>query len=344
MRVLYIDHPESDQLAAIVYMGLCQELGSENVIDWPWKHTYHGENYEGPIPYDPPGSRGTAAPFSWMVPINGRRWSDDEVYKRIDEFDLVILASPRAYNTADLTRLISRVGRAVIKKLVHVDGEDYTAIRWDLVEQFHPSVYFKLSAVEHPLEVYHAAKAKMERLVRIVPFPQASPLPCPNPVTKDIDVVFFGGGNWQPYRREGVQPTGPSQRLMLETRLRREFASFAGGYVGHVEYMVALNRAKVAVCVGGAGIEPLRTYEILSCPGTLLARERIQVISPYPLLDGINHVGFDGTNQDDIVRVVREALADEPRRTTLASEGNRLLREHYTPLARARQLLEESFK
>jgi hypothetical protein len=344
VKVLYITHPEPDQLEAIVYMGLCRELGAENVVDWQWKHTYHGQVYEGPIPYDPPGSRGTAAPFPWMIPQDTRAWGEEEVVARIGEFDLIVLASPRAYNIRDLGRLIGRVGRSALKRLVHIDGEDYTTVRWDLVEQFRPDVYFKLSMVPEPVECYHAHKARVFGSVRVAPFPQASPLPSPAPVAKDLDVVFFGGGSWQPHRREGIPPSEPSQRPVLEARLRREFPSFAGGYVGHEEYMATLNRARVAVCVGGSGIEPLRTYEILSCPGTLLARERIPVISPYPLVDGVNHVAFDGTNQDDCVRVIREALADEPRRARIAAEGNRLLNEHYTPQARAKQLLEESFR
>jgi hypothetical protein len=279
-----------------------------------------------------------------MIAQPTRAWSDAEVFGDIGMFDLVVLASPRAYNTRDLARLIDRVGRPALKRLVIVDGEDYTTVRWDLVEWFRPSVYFKLSLVEHPLEYYLDAKARVAHTVRVVPFPQATPLPSPAPVAKDLDVVFFGGGSWQPHRREGVPLTEPSQRPVLEALLRQEFSSFMGGYLGHAEYMAALNRARVAVCVGGSGIEPLRTYEILSCPGTLLARERIPVISPYPLVDGENHVAFDGTNKSDIVRVVREALADEPRRERIAADGNRLLNAHYTPLARAKQLLEEAFK
>jgi Glycosyl transferases group 1 len=343
VKILYIDHPEPDQLSALVYMGLVQELGAENVVDWPWKHTFHGQVYEGPIPYDPPGSRGTAAPFPWMIPSPGRIWNDEEVFDRVNEFDLTVLAAPRAYSIRDLSRLINRTGHP--RRLVMTDGEDYTTVRWDVVERFRPSVYFKLSLVESPLEFYLDSKARVAHTVRVVPFPQAAPLPSPAPVPKDLDVVFYGGGNWQPHRRENVQPTEPSQRPVLEAKLRAEFPAFAGGHnLGHDEYMATLNRAKVAVCVGGSGIEPLRTYEILSCPGTLLAREKIPVISPYPLVDGVNHVAFDGTSMDDIVRVVRQALEDEPRRERIAAEGNRLLQEHYTPQARAKQLLEESFR
>jgi hypothetical protein len=341
VRVLFIDHVEPDFLAAVTYMGLCQELGAENVVDWPWKHSYHGQTYKGPIPYPPPMDRGSTAPFPWMQPQAARAWQDEEVFARIGEFDLIVLASPRAYNTMALERLIACVGRGALRKLVLVDGEDYTATRWDYVERLRPSVYFKLSMVPKPFEVYHDAKARMAGQTRIVPFPLATPLGELPAVDKTIDVVFFGGRNWRSKRQEGV-PVGPPESEPLKARLAAEFPGFVGGFLGYDEYLATTNRAKIAVCVGGSGVEPMRTYEILSCPGTLLVRERIEVIAPYPLVDGVHYVGFDGP--DDLPDVIRRCLADEPMRARVAATGNQLLRDRYTPLARGRQLLEESFR
>ena len=341
MKILYLDHVEADYLSAIVYMGLCQELSTDNVVDWPWKATFHGQNYEGPIPYDPPNNHGVTAPFPWMEPQAGRSWSDDEVCARIHEFDLVVLASPRAYNVAALARLIDRVGRAALRNLVLVDGEDYTTVRWDLVDQFRPSVVFKLSTVAEPYEVYHEQKARLSPTTKVVAFPLASPFVGIQPVEKTLDVAFLGGSNWRTVRQEGV-PASPVAKAALESRLAREFSSFIGGTLPHAEYMATLNRAKVAICVGGSGIEPMRTYEILACPGTLLVRERISVLSPFPFIDGLNHAAFDGASHDDVVRVVRSYLEREPARARLAAAGNDFLRAHFTPRARARQLLKES--
>jgi hypothetical protein len=340
MKILFIDHVEPDFLAAVVYMGLRQEFGhQESVVDWPWKASYHGQNYEGPIPYDPPNDRGVTSPFPWMPAHDGRAWSDDEVTSRIGEFDLVLLASPRAYNVAALGRLVDRVGRRAIRKLALMDGEDYTAVRWDMVERFRPEMYFKLSMVSKPYEVYHDAKARMAGSVRLLPLPLASPHAGIAPAPKDIDVVFFGGTNWRPNRQEGVA-AGPPQNGVLLERLRGEFPSFQGGHLGFEQYMATLSRAKIAVCVGGSGLEPMRTYEILSCPGTLLARERIDVISPYPFVAGVDHVGW--TNADELCAVLRQYLADEPARAQIAETGNRFLRDFHTPKARAQYLIREA--
>jgi hypothetical protein len=333
MKVLFLDHPEADYLAAILYTGLCQELGPENVVDWPRKCTYHGENYEGPIPYPP--HTGVSSPFDWFQAQPNSTWTDQEIYDRAHEFDLVILASPRAYNVAALDDLIARCGRAALKRFVFVDGEDYTTNRWDLIDRFRPSVYFKLSVTKTPFEIYVEQKPRLEALVRIVPFPLASPVHDVPSVPKEFDVAFFGGDNWQ--------SGGPAARAALSIRLAAEFPNIVDRRASHAEFISSVAKAKIAVSVGGWGTEPLRTYEILSCPDTLLVREDVDSITPYPFVNGVVTVNFNVGDVEEIVRSVGYYLHHEEDRRRIAQAGNEFLQKHYTPQARARQLLEEAF-
>lgn len=346
MRVLYLEHPTPDLLAAVLYKGLCEEIGPENVVDHPWKAIYHGVAYEGE------GS--VHHQFPWLPVVTAWQRSDEVIAESIGGFDLVVLASPRPDNTAALQRLIDRVGRSALRKLALVDGEDYTATRWDLIERFRPDVYFKLSMVPSPFEVWATEKARVEGSVRVVPFPLACPTAPMAPEPKTIDVAFLGGNYWRPaaLRREGVVWTGPSEReykAALDARLSREFRSYLGSVkerpIPHGEFMSLLNRSRIAICVGGHGIEPMRTYEILACHETMLVRERIPVIAPHPLVEGVHCAMFDtkdGFDHEEVVHVVRRHLDDEDRRVRIAKAGNALLRERYTPRARARQLLSES--
>ena len=333
MKVLFIDHPEADYLAAILYAGLCQELGPENVVDWPRKCTYHGENYEGPIPYPP--HTGVSSPFDWFQAQPEQIWTDQEIFERIHEFDLAILASPRDYNVAALDNLIAHCGRASLKRFVFVDGEDYTTNRWDLIDRFRPSVYFKLSVTQNPFEIYFEQKARLEAHVRLVPFPLASPVHDVPPVPKEFDVAFFGGNNWQ--------SGGAVAREVLSKRLAAEFPNIIDRRVSHAEFISLVAKSKIAVSVGGHGTEPLRTYEILSCPDTLLVRENVDSITPYPFVNGVVTVNFGVGDIEEIVRSVRHYLHHEEDRQRIAAAGNEFARKHYTPRARARQLLEESF-
>jgi hypothetical protein len=120
------------------------------------------------------------------------------------------------------------------------------------------------------------------------------------------------------------------------------FPSFIGGYLGYSEYLAAVNRAKDRDQRRWArpGTDP--HYEILSCPGTMLVRERISVITPHPLIDRVHCAMFDGRDHDEVVRVIRHHLDREDERQRVAAAGNAFLREHYTPRPRARQLLAEA--
>jgi hypothetical protein len=360
MKILYLDHPEPDYLSTLLYLGLCQTLGPDAVVDYPYKKTFHGLVHEYPSIYQTgPGSPDwrmtdagpveTRKPLDWMVAQPGREWSRDEVVAalRAAHFSLVILASPRTYNTAALADLIGAIGRDKMPPLVLVDGEDYTTIRWDYVERFRPRVYFKTSFVREPFRSYDAEEARMTGLVRIVPFPMASTTGPIAARPKDIDVAFLGGNNWRPGRVEGRDPT-PLGRQALVDHLAGTFQSFVGGNVAdRTQYLDTLARARVAVCVGGSGAEPLRTYEILSCPDTLLMRERINVIAHQPLVDGKTHIGWSTTKEPpfdftEVVDRIHWALDHEQERLAIAREGNAFCAEHYTPRARARQLLTEA--
>ena len=337
MRVLFLDHPEADNLTALVYLGLCQELGADSVVDWPWQPTFHGEVFRGQVPSTP---NGVAAPFPWMPPQQNKRWSDEDVLSKINEFDLVILASPRQYNSARLESLIARFGRGGLRRLVMMDGEDYTSIRWDLVNKFKPSVYFKVSLVREPLEVF--AKQKTSGC-RVVPFAMATTatdlVECP----KDIDACLLGGGNWRGPHREGVRENRPLLKPLYERRLIEEFAGsykVVTGGLPYSEYLTVLSRAKVAVTLGGHGIEPVRSYDTLAAPGTLLLRASNDHIAPAPLLHGVNCATFHSL--DEMVQLTRHFMIHDDERVTIAKRGRDLVQEHYTPRARARHLLREA--
>ena len=351
MKILYLEHQIPNFLADLLYKGLCEELGASSVVDHPWKFLYHGISYEG--------EGRVTAPFRWMPAADPREaaWpqSDESVADKIASFDLVVLASPREQNVLALQRIIDRVGRGALRRFVIVDGEDYTSVRWDLVERFRPDVYFKLSMVPEHLvfELYPELKVRLAPHTKVVAFPLACPTKPLEPVSKDIDVSFLGGSHWHPasLRKEGVEWRGPSAtqyRAALIDRLSKEFPSFVGS-VANIEYdkfMSLLNRSKVAVCVGGHGIEPFRTYEILSCPETLLCRERIPVIAPHPLVEGIHCAMFDtgdGFDHEEIVSKIRYYLDHDQVRIEVAQAGNALAQEHYTLKARVRQLLGEVF-
>src|SRR5271168_2378724 len=94
-RVLFCDHPEDDFLAGVLYLGFCQELGPENVVDFPYKGSYHGEVHRYPSIYgSDSGSRpweswnqgaGCTAPFAWMPSTPGRVRAFAEIVQELTD-------------------------------------------------------------------------------------------------------------------------------------------------------------------------------------------------------------------------------------------------------------------
>ena len=337
MRVLYCDHPEADFLSGVLYMGLCEELGADQVVDYPPKDSFKGKVHYYPSPYthaawpaddidipswqklakEAPEGVGCTAPFEWMTAQSTRSWSRDEVVAGLKskDFDLVILASPRKYNSQALTDLTESVGRSAMPPIVLVDGEDYSQIRQDLADTFGVKVYFKRELLPG------AGRGGL----RVEPFPFASPVPARAAVAKTIDVLFIGGGSW-PGRQVAVDA--------LRNAFGERFVRGAG--YSYSQYLDAIASARVAVSVRGHGYDTLRYWEIPSFD-TLLVADRQPVIRPFPFQHGVHALFFDTTHE--LVEAVRCALEDEPWQRRLALAGNSWLRAHHTARARARQLL-----
>lgn len=344
MRVLYLDHPEADYLSALVFRGLCEELGPENVVDWPWMPHFHGQVSEPMVPYGPGGSpiKGVCGPYSWMPKNEQAAWSDERVLAELSSFDLVILASPRAYNT----QRMRTIDRSRLRRFVMLDGEDYTTPRWDLIQEFQPSVYFKTSLVPNPPDPYPSQRTAMQSRVRVVPCPLTTSFFEPPFAEKQYDVCFLGGSNWFGSRREGVEENRTPVKAVVEAELRRRLpnARLMLGHVPYDQYTPLLAASRIAICVSGHGLEGMRTFEAMSCPDTLVVREALPQITPWPMVDGEHCVTYQ--NHEEIAGLCETVLdplhAGSLKR--ISKNGFDLVWQHYTPRTRARYILDEAFK
>lgn len=335
MKVLFLDHPEADYLAAILFIGLCQELGADNVVDYPPKPSYHGQVHRYPACY-PVGSvgvqqegvEGVTAPFAWMPDVSKDEppWAKALPWTRADviaglqrhHFDLLIVASPRRRALEAFADLRDAVGRWQMPTTVLIDGEDYADIRTDAIALTQPHLYFKreLSFTGHAAGV------------RVLPCPFASPLEARPPVEKTVDVMFLGGATW------------PGRQAVAEV-LQREFGQRAvvGGSHGFEEYISLLQRSKVAVSMRGHGYDTLRFWEIPSFD-TLMIADRLPIHKPDPFLDEIHCLYFGDAGE--LIQRVRKALAEPEWASRIARTGNAHLRAKHTARARVLYILKES--
>lgn len=328
MRVLWISEPPGlDYLAAFVFLGLVEELGADSVVEWPFQHAYRDLG---------------ALPFAWLGGrvAPAREWTASEVLG--GGFDLV-LASVRPSSIARLRQLIAARGRPAHFALL--DGEDSTHLEWGLVQEFRPDVYFKTSLsttewVHHPRE-----RVAMRDTTRVVCTPLCTTFGTVEPAPKTIDVCFLGGNHWNGPRREATAEDRPRLKPILEHELRAKLRGFrlVTGNLPHGEFKVSVAESRIFVSPGGFGLEAVRTYEAMSCPDTLVIREDIaQHLTPWPFVHRATCLTF--RQHDEVPELCRIWLAREEERLAIARRGTELIQAHYTPRARARQILEESFR
>lgn len=129
MKILYVDHTDSNYGSSILYKGLCEVLGHDNVIDYPANGAYHGS----PV-----------WPFQPNYPE--KAWDG--------EMDLIVLATPRPHALETL-KTLERL--PYDRPFVFVDQEDYSSFNWDIYNEYKPLCCFKRSFqdfVEKPDNCY----------------------------------------------------------------------------------------------------------------------------------------------------------------------------------------------
>lgn len=348
MKVLYVDHPEADYLAAQLYIGLCQELGKENVIDYPYKDSYHGrvhtyasiyETDPGPGPYHTWEVRdgvpmGRTPPFEWMPAWPGRAWSHEETAAALlrGEFQLVILASPRRNNTAALADLALVVGLDAMPPIVIVDGEDSETIHYNLIDRFRAAAYFKRELVEVPdADPYPVER---ERVVarggcRILPCPLAPHVRSRQLSGQDVDVGLFGGSN---------TPAGLGPWWDAVRKSKAQHMLF--GRLPYDAYLAQAARCRITVAVRGHSKDSLRSWEMLALGGSLVLIQSHDLIRCHPLVGGEHCIYFE--DPSDLRKQIDLMLGNEDARSRIAAAGHEHALAHHTPKARAAYLLRES--
>src|SRR6266702_689120 len=180
MKILYINHPESDYSGYQLYSGLCRILGVENVVDFPYKPSYHGKSHRYPNWWyaNTTSEGGVTGPYEWAIATDAKEYAESEVREmlRADAFDLVVAEAPRIITLQTLRNL----RELLPPRIVLSDGEDYDQIRTEFIGEFNLGVYLKRELKAHI--------ARQHGTCLIRPFTFATCLASPPPkVEHDID-------------------------------------------------------------------------------------------------------------------------------------------------------------
>lgn len=208
-KILYMDHPQFDLGAYNLYNGLCEAIGPENVVTFPYKKIYYGrrdhfndgyiqflreyiencyiENCKNGIeslPYGiPPFQVGEDIingypgafdrPYLTIFPEQPE-YSEDDIIRMIQkgEFSFIMLTSGNRCNTITLARIRDRIGGLdKLPSIVYVDNGERDEMNEHWAHVFRPKVMFKLILTP---EVYNYIKGKYGWELHCLP--ESSPL------------------------------------------------------------------------------------------------------------------------------------------------------------------------
>lgn len=340
MKLLWLTHPECDYSAYFLWNGL-QQLGIE-VIDYPYKHIYHGESCSYPIPWYGTDKMGRSSPPKFHRKWKGKKYGEQEIISMTKTFDLIVLESPRPIAVETLEKLEKARG---LPPVVLVDGEDYDYIHQDLIKKFDMWVSFKRE-LSFMINGVH-------------PFPFSSYIIGDeryqfDGCEKELD-VFFIAGNTHPERelvskvlKRVVRKHGYKGLIGLDNEPTKPLVDHefrfkkSGVRFGLEGYLRCIAKSKIAVSVRGFGRDTIRFWEIPSYNTLLLSDDLAEygLIHPQPFTDGENAVFFK-SDCSDLEKKIVYYLENDGERRKVAEAGHKHLKKWHTNKARAKFFLEK---
>ena len=306
-RILLVGYEWVDYGLDTLYHGLCECLGDDRVVEFPWKPTLHGA---------PPESHGN---YPCCFNHTGKNLELDALEGQLAQraFDVVLFGDMR--RQLDLGAARRLVKAAAGTPVFLVDQEDSPVdCRRQLLG------YLGIERVR--------GYFKREMLACVDYGPRSFPLPFSYPEER----VPAGLGSlreqelfWAGHRRFGLR------RLYLECLEGRLGRSFVRTYEPE-EYSRVLASSRVALSFFGFGFDTVRYWEAPAHGCTLLA-ERLPIRVPHNFRDGETAVFFD--DLPDLEEKVDFCLAHPAEAERIARAGHEWFRRYHTTKARAGQLL-----
>lgn len=309
-RILILTHDYSDYGLDCLYDGLCGVIGPENVVEYPWKATLHGQGREEAKNY----------PCVFNHPGAARDVSELEAELRAGRFDLILYAD-----------VVQWARPAAVRRLLAAAPELPVALydTWDSAHNQIPAVleYLGRGAI--------SACFKREMLAGVDYGPNVFPLPfaypeCLTPDTPpDADArpkELFWAGKW-------VFGFRPLYLRRLQEALGRALEE--APYTQEA-YRRELLQSRAGLSLFGFGFDTVRYWE-LPAHGCLLIAERPRIRIPHNFEDGVSALFFDDLPElEQRIAWMRQHPAEA---AGIARAGREHFLRHHTSAARARQFL-----
>ena len=356
MKILFLTPFGYDYLPDQLYTGLCNVLGVDSVIDFPWKREYHDPSYKNSL-----------------IPQNSaRQYELEEVCTLLDErkIDLIVLTAQRRGTVESLDYFSKKFS---LPALVFVDSSDTVDVRVDLFQKFRPGLYFKrelLSGADAGLQrgwkIWKRLGVYEELFRRIYPLQMSAILetiPTFPDSSRPIDISFNGFVSNRK-RIKAVNLLRALENIRFEggvyADLRTRKSKLAQGLGGTLlaklqgdpfvsekdclnkltydEHFHLLRRSKIGLSIRGSGFDTVRYWEIVASK-TLMISERPSIYIPNNF-EHEKHAVFCRPDLRDLVDLVKKYTRDHRAREHIAEAGYNHLLKYHTCGKRAEQFLE----
>lgn len=306
-RILLITDNRPNYGLDVLYAGLLCVLGSDHILEFPYKPTLHGGQPERfadyPCCFHFPGEAATLERLC------------DEL--RSGKFDLVLFGDvERTLEREQALQVIRAADRIPVFVLDMLD--DFRDNRPEIMEW---------------LELKHIAGYFKREMLACVSYGNgAFPLPfaypeerIPNSFPEDRPYLLF----WAGQRQFGIR------KLALEYLERRFNVDFSTRYT-QAEYTRMLQSVRIGLDFSGFGFDTVRYWEV-PAHGAMLLAERRPTCIPFNFKDGESAVFFD-----DIPDLEKKLLyygTHKEETLAIARQGYDHLKKYHTATLRARHLL-----
>lgn len=307
VRILILTHDNSDYGMDTLYHGLCTLLGKENVVEFPWKPTLHGQNVEAannyPCVFNYPGD---------PTPV-------DSLVKELRQgrFDFILYGDVVQMTQGDAIKRIVNANPDIPVVLYDTWDDCYTPLPQilDYIGRKQFDLMFKremLDGVDYGNRTF------------ALPFGYAEKFILPEPKSDKGDEIFWAGKN-----EYGLRPLYiKALERRLGRRLDRKF--------DQATYKSKLAGSKMGLSFFGCGFDSVRYWE-LPANGVMLLAERPPIRIPCNFIDGQSAVFFDDLPEMESKLDYYTRRPEEVARIAAAGHAHYL--KHHTTVMRARQLL-----
>lgn len=337
MKILFICDPGLDCGEYMLFNGLCNVLGEQNVVTYPFKGSYYGltdYGYELENDYGS-GNMGFTAPEQYMASRHLNYWNKEAIIKNIDIFDLIIMGSCRIVALKALRGLKKEIKEFSVPLVIH-ESEDYEDIRTDIVDEFKPQLYFKRTLRKDGKNNF------MDRCkIPILPVPLSAVLntaPFVDEKEKTYSVWFINGDTF-PVRREVYKKLIEMNRVdMICKIISHNIPATWYDKLPYRAYMTTIGKSKIAIAPRGWSCDAQKRVEI-PIYNTLLFSNEIGYVTPNDFIDGKSYVSFR-EDLSDFDSKLQYYLEDEQETRKVAEEGRRHLLKYHTNEVRAKEVLD----